>query len=223
LEISKTKRKEYQPVLVHVLTESLKLLHPLCPHVSEELWHELGTRGTDEFLALQKFPEGKNVEEIPSFLFLKEWIGALRTLRNESRVPLSKVIPVYVELSSAEEKLLKQNLPWVESLSKAKFVFAQASEAPHSIVTLSSFEKGRTISLKVPMSELVNTEEEIQRIQKDLSNLNQYVSGLKSKLSNDSFVSRAPAKVVETEKAKLLEAEEKIKKLDENLKQLESL
>ena len=73
------------------------------------------------------------------------------------------------------------------------------------------------------MSELVNTEEEIQRIQKDLTNLNQYVNGLKSKLSNDSFVSRAPAKVVETEKAKLLEAEEKIKKLDENLKQLESL
>ena len=73
------------------------------------------------------------------------------------------------------------------------------------------------------MSELVNTEEEIQRILKDLTNLNQYVNGLKSKLSNDSFVSRAPAKVVETEKAKLLEAEEKIKKLDENLKQLESL
>jgi valyl-tRNA synthetase len=223
LEISKTKRKEYQPLLVHVLTESLKLLHPLCPHVSEELWHELGARGNDEFLALQKFPEGKNVEESTEFLFLKEWIGAIRTLRNESRVPLSKVIPVYVELNSVEEKLLKQNLPWVESLSKTKLFFAAASEAPHSIVTLSSFEKGRTISLKVPMSELVNTDEEIQRIQKDLSNLNQYVSGLKAKLSNDTFVSRAPAKVVETEKAKLLEAEEKIKKLDENLKQLESL
>lgn len=220
LEISKTNRSHYQPVLLHVLSESLKLLHPLCPHISEELWHELpGVKPTDS-LAICAFPIGEKAQEKASMTYLKDFIGKVRVLRNESKVPLSKVISIFANVPESEKKYFEPNLAWAESLSKTKIVFGSdqmSSNEPHSVLTVGSSD------FKIKLSELVNKAEEIERLKKELANLNQYVKSMKSKLSNDAFTSKAPEQVVKVEKAKLQDAEEKIKKMSENLSQLESL
>jgi valyl-tRNA synthetase len=223
VEISKTDRKSYQPVLLYVLSESLKLLHPICPHVTEELWHELPGVKADQSLALATFPAGKLSEESAEMKCLKDYVVSLRALRNENKVPLSKVIQIYASLNGAEAKLFEQNAKWLELLSKCQIQNGKDFPAAHRLLSLSSFEPGKTMNFKIPTTELVDVKEEKERIKKDIQQLEGYITGIRGKLSNESFVARAPEQVVAAEKTKLQEAEEKCKRLGENLKQLETL
>ncbi|MEZ4814473.1 MAG: valine--tRNA ligase [Bdellovibrionota bacterium] len=224
LEISKTDRKKYQPVLLFVLSETLKLMHPLCPHVTEELWHALPGVSADDSLSLQCFPKGKASGELRDFEVLKKFIVELRAVRNESKTPLSKVVNLYVpELTAQEKSLFETNALWIQSLGKGAVHLSEDFSGPSRLLTTSSIQAGATLSFKVPAAELVDVKEEKDRIKKELAQLNGYIGGLKSKLGNESFVARAPEQVVNTEKAKLKEAEEKFQKLNENLKQLDTL
>jgi len=224
LEIAKTDRARYQPVLLYVLNESLKLMHPLCPHVTEELWHSLPGIKEDDSLAVQAFPKGKEHSELRDFDAIKKFIVELRAVRNESKTPLSKVVNLYApQLQADEKKLLQENSAWITALGKGTLVLGEDFSSAHRLLTVSSVVAGTTMSFKIPAAELVDVKEEKDRIKKDLGQLDGYISGLKAKLSNESFVARAPEQVVATEKAKLKEAEEKFQKLNENLKQLDTL
>jgi valyl-tRNA synthetase len=220
LEISKSDRKGSQNILLYVLSEILKILHPICPHLTEELWHELPGVAEEESLAVQLFPKGKEAQVIEEFKFLQDLVVAIRVLRNENKVAPGQKIKIYSQLAGEESVLLQKNLPWVTSLSKTEFQLS-SYEGAHSVVTAAL--QGRSHSFKVPLTELVNVAEERVRLQKEISQIQAYIGTLNSKLSNEGFLARAPQNVVDIEKNKLREAEDKIQKLSDNLKQLESL
>jgi valyl-tRNA synthetase len=97
LESVKTTRAESQPVLLYVIAETLKLLHPLIPHATEELWHQLPGVSPDSVLALKAYPEGAafpDAQALAEFQFVQRVVTALRTLRAESKVPPAKKINV---------------------------------------------------------------------------------------------------------------------------------
>ncbi|MBP7843395.1 MAG: valine--tRNA ligase [Proteobacteria bacterium] len=225
LEISKNRRAEASDHLIYILSEYLKLLHPICPHITEELWHSLPGIKESDTLALEPFPLGESFpdsEALAQFEFIKSFIGSVRTLRAESKVQPNKLIRVYIE--NAPEislKLIEDNQNWIQSLAKISELHIKSTyNSSSSRGVLSALEAGKAIEFLVPTEDLVDLKEEAARLQKEVENLEKYLKGQEAKLKNPQFVDKAPPEVVDKEKIKLKETEEKLAKSRQALNNL---
>ena len=204
-------------VLVYVMQNILKLLHPFMPFVTEELWQNIFDDGSSVMVsqwpvydASLDFPE-----EEKATARLMEAITAIRSRRAEMNVPPSKKAKVMIETSFVDE--FNSASPYFIRLASASEVeVAEKVEAPSDAVTIVS----TGAKIYIPLDELVDKEKEKARLTKERDNLIAEISRVKSKLDNESFVSRAPANVVEAERSKLAVAEEKLTKVNEELSKL---
>jgi len=228
LESAKSTKQDSQTVLLHVLGETLKLLHPVIPHVTEEIYHNLPGVKSEDLLALRAYPDGDgfpDVDAIAEFKFLQDLVGSLRTLRSESKVPPAKKISIRIpnlKANSQSFNVIMQNRSTLENLVKIEqidFTPAPAGTAGTQLV-VTSLEAGANVEVWVAMSELVNIDDERNRLKKEIESLRKIVDSQKSKLSNESFVARAPKEVIDKEKIKQAEAEDKLKKTEYTLEKL---
>jgi len=218
LESVKTTRDESRSVLLYLVSEILKMLHPIIPHVTEELWHELpGTKST-ESLSLQVFPLGEafaDTDALAEFGYLQEMVSGIRTLRSEAKVPPGKKISVFVNFSEKNAKshsVLKACESMFLSLAKVEKIYYSSApgDSQPTKVVVRALEAGSNIEIEIPLTELVDIEEEKKRLQKEIENLSKFVAVQEQKLSNEVFVSRAPKEVIDKEKIKLAEAKSKL-------------
>ncbi|WP_278577935.1 valine--tRNA ligase [Granulicatella adiacens] len=189
-------------ILVYVLDNTLRLLHPIMPFVTEEIWQSVPHIG--ESLVVASYPtvhpeqmDEKAAEEME---FLMDFIRSVRTVRNEMNTPLSKPINIIAKVSDAAHyAVLKENESYIARFSNPEeFVYGEDVEAPSDAVT--SVITGAEIYL--PLAGLINIEDEIARLEKEAEKLQQEVDRVEKKLSNEKFVAKAPAAVVEAERAK---------------------
>ena len=189
-------------ILVYVLDNTLRLLHPIMPFVTEEIWQSVPHVG--ESLVVATYPtvhpeqmDEKAAEEIE---FLMDFIRSVRTVRNEMNTPLSKPINIIAKVSDAAHyAILKENESYIARFSNPEeFVYGEDVEAPSDAVT--SVITGAEIYL--PLAGLINIEDEIARLEKEAEKLQQEVDRVEKKLSNEKFVAKAPEAVVEAERAK---------------------
>ena len=189
-------------ILVYVLDNTLRLLHPIMPFVTEEIWQSVPHVG--ESLVVATYPtvhpeqiDEKAAEEME---FLMDFIRSVRTVRNEMNTPLSKPINIIAKVSDAAHyAILKENESYIARFSNPEeFVYGEDVEAPSDAVT--SVITGAEIYL--PLAGLINIEDEIARLEKEAEKLQQEVDRVEKKLSNEKFVAKAPAAVVEAERAK---------------------
>ncbi len=228
LEASKSTRADSDLVLKHVLAESLKLLHPLCPHVTEELYHELPGVQESEFLMCQKFPEGSAFPDPrvdAEFTFLKNFVTGIRNLKAESKVPPTKKIRVWIR--DADEKtvsVLRKSMAVITSLAKLEDLQFEgaAPTGPVTQVVVPAVEVAQNISIEVPLSELKDLKEEYRRVEKEALEAEKLFEVQKKKLSNESFVARAPAEVIEKERQKLAEYQDRLSRTQQLLKELKN-
>ncbi len=226
LEAAKLHRESSQPVILFVLGEILKMLHPICPHVSEELFHELPGVGAEESVSILKFPLGEgfpNADALAEFAFVQDVVSALRNLRAENKVPPAKKLRIFAPAVKANSrKVLEANLALVQSLGRVEslaFTSADSSLRCTPLV-VRALEAGSNVEFGIPLSDLVDLEEERSRLKKESESLDKMVKAQQAKLANESFVSRAPPEVVDKEKLKLSEAQDK---LDKTIKALKAL
>ncbi|BDF67386.1 valine--tRNA ligase [Oscillospiraceae bacterium] len=193
-------KEQAQQVLCYVLTETLKLLHPFMPFLTEEIWQALPHEG--DYLMLQKWPERRADLEFPAeekaVDLLIDAIRAVRGKRAELNVPPSK--KAHLTVSTGEIDVFTQGIPLLKRLAYASEVtVVGVTEAPEG-------EKGMTSVITpvarvfMPMAELVDLEKEKARIQKELEQKKKALAGLESKLSNPAFLSKAPESVVAAER-----------------------
>jgi valyl-tRNA synthetase len=229
VECIKSNRSAYQKTLLYVVGEALKMLHPICPHVTEELWHELPRVKSQESLGWQVFPSGESFGDpvaTAEFEFVKSFIGSIRTVRAENKVPLAKKLTLHVWVRPEIEstlRVIKKESALIEALAKIEgIVYLPVQDKKEGLAqtVISGFEKGSTFEWAVPMSELVNIEEEKQRLKKEFENVKKLYESQKNKLLNESFVSRAPAEVIAKERLKEKELEEKLQKTEQAIKAL---
>ncbi|MFC4711108.1 valine--tRNA ligase [Enterococcus eurekensis] len=198
-EVAKTMNKS---VLVHVLDQSLRLLHPIMPFVTEEIWSKLPHEG--ESLVVAKYPvvheEWLDEKATTGMETLKELIRSVRNIRAEVNTPLSKSITLLIQThDSAIEQFLLENKNYIERFcNPEELVISSTIEAPE--MAMSAILTGATIYL--PLADLINIEEEIERLNKELAKWTQEVKRVQGKLSNERFVSNAPDEVVAQERAK---------------------
>ena len=189
-------------ILVYVLDNKLRLLHPIMPFVTEEIWQSVPHVGESLVVATYPtvHPEQMDEKAAEEMEFLMDFIRSVRTVRNEMNTPLSKPINIIAKVSDAAHyAILKENESYIARFSNPEeFVYGEDVEAPSDAVT--SVITGAEIYL--PLAGLINIEDEIARLEKEAEKLQQEVDRVEKKLSNEKFVAKAPAAVVEAERAK---------------------
>ena len=189
-------------ILVYVLDNTLRLLHPIMPFVTEEIWQSVPHVGESLVVATYPtvHPEQMDEKAAEEMEFLMDFIRSVRTVRNEMNTPLSKQINIIAKVSDAAHyAILKENESYIARFSNPEeFVYGEDVEAPSDAVT--SVITGAEIYL--PLAGLINIEDEIARLEKEAEKLQQEVDRVEKKLSNEKFVAKAPAAVVEAERAK---------------------
>ncbi|MFM7549896.1 MAG: class I tRNA ligase family protein, partial [Cyanobacteriota bacterium] len=204
-------------VLAKVLRQLLVMLHPLLPHLSEELWHGLTGEPEETFLALQPWPavdEGALDAELEeAFAELIEAIRVVRNLRAVAGLKPAQPAPVqFITGRGPLSALLHQATPDITALTRAGSVAVldpAAAEAARSSSSHQPVLAGVCGELQVllPLEGLVDLEALRGRLQKDLAKAEKEMAGLTSRLANPNFADKAPAAVVAECRANLADAE----------------
>ena len=205
-------RLSAQRVLLYVLIEILKLIHPFIPFITEEIWQSLPHEGTA--LMLERYPAFDPALSFPedeqNFEMVMNAIKAVRARRSEMNVPPSR--KAHLIIVTDKKAAFEAGVSYIRKLAYASEVTVTA-EAPASTDGMVSVVTDNA-RMFMPMAELVDLEKERERIRKELANAEKQLAGQNAKLANENFVTRAPEAVVNVEREK----KAKLEALIENLK-----
>ncbi|WP_270577319.1 valine--tRNA ligase [Caldibacillus thermoamylovorans] len=215
-----TAKKTTRSVLAYVLDQTMRLLHPFMPFITEEIWQNLPHEG--ESITVAEWPkvrpELSNQEASEHMKLLVEIIRSVRNIRAEVNTPMSKKIAMII--NAHDEKILdtlETNKAYLERFCNPEMLtIGVGALAPEKAMT--AVVSGAEIYL--PLQGLINIEEEITRLEKELEKLNKEVERVQKKLANEKFVAKAPAQVVEEERAKEKDYLEKRATVQERLEEL---
>ena len=211
-------KENAQRVLLYVLTEILKLLHPFMPFITEEIWQALPHEG--EALMIADYPKYDEKLHFPvdevNFEMVMDAIKAVRARRSEMNVPPSRKSHLIIVTDKA--KAFTDGEKFICKLAYASAI-SVTSELPETTDGMVSVITDNA-RMFMPMAELVDLEKEKARMEKELASARKQLDGQIAKLSNEKFVSRAPEAVVNTEREKKAKLEALIENLEESLKNL---
>ena len=207
-----------QKVLLYVLTEILKLLHPFMPFITEEIWQALPHEG--EALMIERYPEWKAELSFPqdeeNFEMVMAAIKAVRARRSEMNVPPSK--KAHLIIATDKAAAFEAGVSYIRKLAYASEVSVQPVPPEKTDGTVTVITDNARMYM--PMAELVDMEKEKARMEKELANAEKQLAGQIAKLSNENFVTRAPESVVNVEREKKARLEALIENLKASLKGL---
>ncbi|MBY0027032.1 valine--tRNA ligase [Priestia aryabhattai] len=195
-------KKTTRSILAYVLDNTMRLLHPFMPFITEEIWQSLPHEG--ESITVAKWPEVRaelsDKEAANDMRLLVDIIRAVRNIRAEVNTPMSKQVKLFIKAKDENiQSQLEKNRAYVER-------FCNPSELVISTdVSLDEKAMSAVVTgaeLILPLEGLINIEEEIARLEKEYDKLNKEVERVQKKLNNQGFIAKAPAKVVEEERAK---------------------
>ena len=216
------RRKTAQAVLLAVFEDVLKLLHPIIPFVTDELW--------------QAFPFGNDIIEhtswpkprldaidekvISDMNFVQDIVRTVRNLRAEARISPQQAIPrVVFSVHNADKlSLLNESETQIKLLTKVENIELSSESADKPERSLATVLDD--IQVYLPVGDLLDVDKEVLRLKNDLAKLEKDIEKSRTKLSNENFVGRAPEEVIEKEKAALSDNEAKKERITENLRSL---
>ena len=212
-----SERAHVQSVLWHVLESSMRLLHPIMPFITEEIWHALPHEG--ESIMISRYPEAEesrfDEDAEAKVEILMNVIRSIRNLRSELGLQ-SQRVDAYVVASGSAAKLVQECADAIKNLARAGNLTVGA-EVPMG--------KGQCLAahlpeldVLVPVAGLVDVESEVKKISQEIGTLDKELARIRGKLGNEQFLSKAPAEIVEKERRIETELAEKREKLEERLR-----
>lgn len=213
--------------LVRVLEVILRLAHPFMPFITEEIWQRIKAQAgvSGDTLMLQPWPVANEARIDAAAEDDIEWVKTLmlgvRQIRGEMKISMAKRIDVVLANANAEDlRRLADNGPLLNKLAKFESVrvLEAGEEAPMSATALVG-----DMQVLVPMAGLIDKEAELARLDKEIQRLDGEVKRVGGKLANEGFVAKAPAEVLDKERAKLAEAEQALAKLAEQREKIANL
>ncbi len=201
-------RKTYNETL-NFFDSLLRLLHPFLPFITEELWQALSDRKEGESIMIASIPEKKRYDAglLTGFETVKDIVSNIRTVRTQKNIPNKDVLEL--QIIGQHDGNFNPVIIKMSNLSSIENV----DQKPAGCI---SFLVG-TSEYAVPFGNNINVEEELAKLQEELVYLEGFLNSVTKKLSNESFVSKAPAAVIENERKKQADAESKIKSLQESI------
>ena len=207
-------------VLIHVLDQFLRLLHPIMPFVTEEIWQQIAP--ADASIVTADYPQVdeayQNTEAINQMEQLIEVITAVRQIRNEMNTPLSKELDIFIQVKEDKvRETLSNNKAYINRFCNAKELMIEEDLNLEEEMVVQTLPFAQ---IMIPLAGLVKIEDEIKRLENEASKLEKEVERVVKKLSNEKFVSKAPEAVVEAERHK---QEDYQKQLDAVIKRINTL
>lgn len=215
-------KKKTQSVLAYVLDRTMRLIHPFMPFISEEIWQHLPHEGDTVMLSSWPTYDAslENKEAVAEMDLLMDVIRAVRNIRAEVNVPMSKKIELMLSAADASVLgIIERNADYIRRFcNTSEYQAGLSLEAPEKAMT--AIVTG--VELYLPLAGLIDIEQEIARLEKEVQHLTSEVERVEKKLSNQGFVSKAPAKVIEEERAKQADYSEKRNKVIARIEELRS-
>ncbi|MGP5176335.1 valine--tRNA ligase [Psychrobacter immobilis] len=226
--VSDERKAQIRYVLLHVLETALRFSHPIMPYLTEQIWQTvaplLGRKNTDSIVVADypKTDEAQISEQVEADMaWLQELIASVRNIRGEMKLGNAVRLPVLLQnISLAEDERLSRIANQFKALAKVDSltILKEGDEVP-----LSSSSMVGQLRVLVPMKGLIDPTAELARLGKSYDKLKGQSEGIARKLGNEGFVSKAPAEVVEAEKAKLAELEGQLTAMTAQMEQLKAL
>ncbi len=213
--------------LLTVLETVLRLTHPIMPFITEEIWQTVAplTGNTGETIMQQPYPEADDSQIDRKSLFELAWLQgfilSVRQIRGELNIAPSKLIPLQLKDPSGQDLIyFERNRIYLQKLARLESIaFLQPGEiAPESAIGLVG-----DLKLLIPMAGLIDKEAELARLEKEIQRISNDLPRVEGKLSNPAFVDKAPAEVIEKEKAKLADMHSNLKNLQVQRQKISAL
>ena len=226
--VSDERKAQIRYVLLHVLETALRFTHPIMPYLTEQIWQTiaplLGRKNTDS-IVVADYPQtdASQISEQTEadMAWLQELIASVRNIRGEMKLGNAVRLPVLLQnVSSDEDARLSRIKNQFKALAKVESleIVKEGDEVP-----LSSSSMVGQLRVLVPMKGLIDPTAELARLGKAHEKLQKQADGIARKLGNEGFVSKAPAEVVDAEKAKLAELEGQLTAMTAQMEQLKAL
>ena len=226
--VSDERKAQIRYVLLHVLETALRFSHPIMPYLTEQIWQTiaplLGRKNTDS-IVVADYPQTDDAqisEQVEADMaWLQELIASVRNIRGEMKLGNAVRLPVLLQnISAAEDSRLSRIKNQFKALAKVESleIVKEGDEVP-----LSSSSMVGQLRVLVPMKGLIDPTAELARLGKSYDKLKGQAEGIARKLGNEGFVSKAPAEVVDAEKAKLAELEGQLTAMTAQMEELKAL
>lgn len=208
--------------LLYVLESTLRLIHPVMPYISEEIWQKiapmLGIRA--KTIMLQHYPEYHQTTAddnvVKEITWLKQVIFAIRNIRGEMNISPAKKIPLILNNGNEFDKSnTKNHQSTIMTLAKVNDITWLSGNAPASATALVN-----DLEILIPIAQIIDKKAELKRLDKELMKLNKDLHSITQKLNNSNFVEKAPKEVVEQEKSRQIDIEKSIFTLESQIKQI---
>ena len=205
-----------QKVLVYVMANTLKLLHPFMPFITEEIWQAIPN--DCETIMMAKFPEYDEAlnfaDDEREFGRIMAAVKAIRNVRAEKNVPPSRKAHLFIDTDFTDT--FEKGASFFERLASASDVTVGKNlKVENAALAVTDSAK-----IYLPMGDLIDREAELKRLQKELENCQREIRSTEGKLANKEFVAKAPEKVVNVEREKLARTNERLLKIQESIREL---
>ena len=199
-----------------IFEQLMLLLHPFMPFVTEEIWQDLAERKEGESICVAALPKAAEADEkaLARFVLAQEVVSAVRNVRKQKNLPQKEALELKVVRDENYPAEFEAAIVKMANISQVSFVEEKNPTDAAFIV--------KTTQYFVPMGDNIDKEAEIAKLEKDLAYQQGFLATVMKKLSNERFVSSAPAQVVENEQNKKRDAEAKIAAIEEQLKALKA-
>jgi valyl-tRNA synthetase len=213
--------------LIQVLESWLRLLHPLMPFITEEIWQIVAPLAgkSGDTIMLQPYPlsdeKGIDTAANADIEWLKGVIVGIRNIRGEMNIPPGKALDVLLANGDEHDKTrLEDNAPFLKKLAKLDDIhwLAQGEQAPVAATALVG-----ELEILVPMAGLIDKDAELARLERETNKLEKDLARIQGKLNNNAFVDKAPAEVVEKEREKMQMQQQALDKLKEQAQRINEI
>lgn len=212
-----------QSILIHVLDQFLRLLHPIMPFVTEEIWQQVALANQSIVVAAYPEVESQWIDPASEDAMTKliDIIRSVRQIRNEMNTGLAKKVDLYIKVSDeAIQEVLETNSAYIQRFCNPDtLVIGTDVQAPGEVVT----QTLPFAQVLMPLEGLIKIEDEIKRLEQEQAKLEKEVDRLVKKLSNDNFVNKAPEAVVKEEREKESDYKKQLSAVIERIEQLKAL
>ena len=230
--VSAERKAQIRYVLLNCLEVAMRFTHPIMPYITESIWQTIAPiidkKATDSIMTAA-FPIADDslisLQTEHDMTWLQALIGAIRNIRGEMKLGNAVRLPVLLDnISDEETARLSRIENQFKSLAKVDtLTIVNAGDGADKELPLSSSSMVGQLKVLVPMKGLIDPTAELNRLAKAQEKLTKQAESLRSKLSNESFVSKAPANVVESEKAKLAEMDSQLAEMNKQIEQLKAI
>ena len=230
--VSAERKAQIRYVLLNCLEVAMRFTHPIMPYITESIWQTIAPiidkKATDSIMTAA-FPTADDslisLQTEHDMTWLQALIGAIRNIRGEMKLGNAVRLPVLLDnISDEETARLSRIENQFKSLAKVDtLTIVNAGDGSDKELPLSSSSMVGQLKVLVPMKGLIDPTAELNRLAKAQEKLTKQAESLRSKLSNESFVSKAPANVVESEKAKLAEMDTQLAEMNKQIEQLKAI